>query len=587
MKTPLTATFLLALILLAAAGAGCVFPGPIDASAVARYQRYLSVRGPGERTGDREGEILQPARNAAAPKLKVERVKMPDGTERAAVRLTLEDAIRLMLINSPEVRISSFDPAISREQMIQAAAEFDWVVFGSFTYNKEDKQTASIFGGGQSKAQAWSLGVRTKTTTGAEASLSWTLTRAWANALSAVPVTYEPLLAFEIAQPLLRDGWPAFNLARLNLARVTHRTTLAAFRQKVEDLVAQVVVAYLSLAQAHRDYEIQHRLLDETIRMQKIVAARQEGGLTAPLSVDQIDATVASRGANLQAARKLVLDARDRLGRLLADSEANVLSDFEIIPATPMGDADVMRDVEDQLRTALQHNPLLEQARLAIEAEAINVRVARNQALPRLDLTASTTLQGLAGAYHQAWENFFGGSFVGYSVALTGEYPLGNRGRRAEVRRARLSRMKAIATMQNVADTVAQALRERIRQVNTTHVQIQEFDKAIASARGYRDKLEVTISRELGERMTPERLQLYLQAQGLVSDLERSRLQAVTAYNTALIELARTKGTVLRQYRLEVLVPEVREQIAPVTAATKPATQPVTMPATMDASKAE
>jgi len=550
---------------------GCVHPGRVEPSIVTDYVHHLVRGGPGIRQDTKGLGLLAPAVTAAGPELRTETRTAPDGTTKTVLLLTLDEAIRLGLANSPEIRVVSYDPAVSREEMVQAAAEFDYVVFGSLFYTKVDERPNTTAGGGQSIAEGYSVGMRQKTITGAEWDLTWTMTRAWTNS-AAVQFTssYEPVLELAVTQPLLRNAWPAVNLATLRLARVNHRVSLAAFRQRVEEVVASIVSSYWVLSQARQDYAIQDRLLVDTLDTREKVAARAEEGLAATLQVDQIDAVVEQRRAGLVAARKTVIDAQDALTRLLADERINVLTDAEVVPTTPMSDVKVLRNVPDQLLTSLQHSPLLEQARLGIDAEAINVQVAANQVLPKLDLTASTQIQGLGGNRTGARSQFHSGDYIGYSVALSAEYPLGNRQRRAELRRARLNRFKAVAGLQNVADQIAQAIREQIRRVNAAHDQILALDEAIQAAKDYRDKVEVTVSPKFGQQMSPERLQLLLQAQELVANLESSRLQAVTTYNTALTELEQTKGTVLEMYRLH-LPTVARGESAPAAPLAAPA----------------
>ncbi len=54
-------------------------------------------------------------------------------------------------------------------------------------------------------------------------------------------------------------------------------------------------------------------------------------------------------------------------------------------------------DAADQLVQTLLHSPVLEQARLAISAGEVNVKVAQNQTLPQLDIQATVTPEGQAG----------------------------------------------------------------------------------------------------------------------------------------------------------------------------------------------
>jgi len=62
--------------------------------------------------------------------------------------------------------VISFEPAMAREQVIEAASEFDYTVFGSGSYIQEDVRPANIFGGGQTRTYAFEAGVRQKFVTG-------------------------------------------------------------------------------------------------------------------------------------------------------------------------------------------------------------------------------------------------------------------------------------------------------------------------------------------------------------------------------------------------------------------------------------
>jgi len=537
--------------------AGCVSPGAIDQSVVARYWRHLVNVGPQARQSETDMGLLQPVPVEDAPKLRLRTIKAEDGKERTILDLSLIDAIHLALSNNPEVRVAGYDPAISREDMVKAAAEFDYFITASMSYEKVDKRRATaLLPGGQNREKVWSVGLKQKTITGADWSLAWTMTRAWDKPqFYNVQPRYEPTLAFEITQPLLRDAWPEFNLADLKLARVNYNISASAFRQKVEEVVTTVISAYWDYLRAREDRDIQQRLLNETIDTRRKVATRAAEGLASTLQVDQIDASVASRQASLSSAEKAVIDARDALAVRLADAGINILSDYEIVPTTRLADTRVVLDPKDQLLTALRHNPLLEQARWAVESGAINVKVAENQVLPKLDLTATGSLQGLADHYHSSVEMLGNGDYASYSLGISLEYPLGNRERLADLRSARFLRFKAVATMQNVADQIAAAVKERIRQLDTTFDQVRAYEEGVKAARSYRDKLEITVSQELGKAMTPERLQLLLGAQELVANQERARLQALTDYNTAIIDLERVKGTVLELNRVRVSLP--------------------------------
>jgi outer membrane protein TolC len=215
-------------------------------------------------------------------------------------------------------------------------------------------------------------------------------------------------------------------------------------------------------------------------------------------------------------------------------------------------------DAASQLQAALEHNPDLEKARLAITLADLNIVVAKNQALPRLDLTGSLGYSGMAGHHGEAHENLGTMDFVDYSVGLAFEYPPGNRERLAEVERRRLERLKSVAQLQSVADQIAFAVKERVREVERTY---EEIGLQRQSAEALRRQLQALEDIEkIRGKLTPEFLNLKLNAQSTLADTRIAELRTIRAYNQALAELARATGTILKEHQVDILLPAAAGQ---------------------------
>jgi len=494
------------------------------------------------------------------------------------VRLSLEEAVLRALANSLDIRVVSFDPAIAREDMARAAAAFDYTIFGAMDRVHAENKQSNGFAGSINKQRNWSLGVKQHTVTGADLSLQWAMTRAWDNSsfLKLLSTHYEPTLVLQATQPLLRNAWPGFNLAKLRIARVNARLSDAAFRDKVEEIITQVYSLYWTLIQARQSVQIQRRLLDQTQETYRNTLSRSPiDASTAPIT--QTQTSVSLREAALITARKNILDVQQALARLLNDHQINALSTCEVIPTTPMVTKRVPIDPAGQMLMALEHNPQLEQARLGIAASEINVSVARNQALPKLDLTASAGIQDLAVQADRANRDMLKGDYASYSLGLAMEYPIGNRDRLANLRQRKFDRTKAIVTMQNTADQIAVSIAERIRQINVTYKLIIAQHAAVKTGRAQLWALKA-LAQKRKNGMTPEFQQIVLQAQATLAGSEQAELQAKVDYNNARADLARITGTVLELNRVEIAMPRVvNDQWTapmPTTATSSPASGP-------------
>ncbi len=527
---------------------GCVSPGQIDDNLVTRYQRSVLARSPQRRAGDEGINLLHPAADEAGT-FKIARDEL---TDRDGVHLSLDEAIRLAISNSLDIRVVSFEPAISREQMIQAAAAFDWVVFAGASHTRTDHHTATAFPHNQVRSIPLEAGVRKRTVTGGTAELAWDLTRTSDNsALTVLNPNYESMLSLQLTQPLLRGAWPDYNLAALKIAQLGEKVSGSQFRQTVEQVVAETQTTYWTLVQARRELQIQNDLLGKTIETRDRVQARGELDATR-VEIKQTEAAVETRRADQYRARQAIFDVQDRLARLLATERMNPLRSCAIVPTTNPVTSKVNIDPTDQLISALRYSPFMEQARLAIATADVQVGVAKNETLPVLNLTASVGTQGMKGVGGRAAGESLTFDYLDHSVGLLFEYPIGNRSASSMLRQRKFERLRSVTEMQNTADVVAVNVRTALRQIETAFQEVQARKAATAASKAQLQALEDT--EQIRGRLTPEFLNLKLSSQEALAAAERAEIAATIDFNTALARLAQITGTTLRQKNIKLAV---------------------------------
>jgi len=569
--------------------AGCVSDKVDNQSDLTFYQRAIADQGPQHRV-DTEGRnlnqplgLLKPiasptiiadpntdqktvlasgvappgllkAEAPAATKSDINIVTDPN-TGKKSVTLTIEQAIARTLANSSEIRVVSFDPSIARQDITKTAAEFDVTAFGRYNYEDESNPPNSIFQPGESDVRTMEYGIKQRGVTGSEWSLSYILTRSWDDLVGrTLPTRYEPILGFQIKQPLLRDAWEDVSLADVNIARLNYRIALFGFREKAEDIAAQVISGYWRLLQTRRDFEIQGALLGRTLDTLNKVENRKEIDAT-DVQIKQTEAFAKAREAALLQANKEIIDAQNTLVRLMTDAQLNMLDEFEIIPASEASLETEKLEPLKILEIAMKKNPAIQRAKIETEIADINIRVAENQHMPRLDLVATARTQAIARDRNAAQDRLETGEYDSYAIGLSLEYPLGNRQRHAELLKRRLERRRAISVLQNVADQVAILAKEGITKIETNYSEIQIQKEAAEAARIHLQALED--SEPIRERLTPEFLFLKLQAQEALANAQRSEIRAVVDFNIALVQLAQISGTVLELHQVSTSLPGV------------------------------
>jgi len=534
---------------------GCVSESVKEDGIIGSYQKEVVDKSPQPRDSNEGLESLRPSPEPDVFKLNVTK---DEATGKNIVKLSLDDAMKRALVSSPEISIVSYDPSIAKEDIVKAVADFDPALFGRLNYEKQDDPADSIFLGGQATSRVWETGIKQKGVTGAEWSLAYALTRNWDDLTTRTLSTrYEPMLAFQVKQPLFRDAWQELNLAGVNISKLNYRVVLAAFRQKTEDVSAEVISLYWALSRARRGREIQQWLLDRTRETLKKVEDRK--GIDATdVQIKQVEAAVKSREAVLFQAEKQIMDVQDALVRLLSDSQINLLSDFEIVPITVLDTTETRFEQSETLRLALSNNPGIQQARLTVDVAQINVDVAKRQKMPRLDLVASARMQGLDSYRGGAHDELSDADYVSYAIGIMFEVPLGNRQREAEFRKRKLERSKAKSILQNTSDQLAAQVKERVRLAETSYEEIQIQKDAVDAARIHLQALEDT--EVIREKLTPEFLLVKLEAQESLSNAQRAEIKAISDYNIAQVRLAQTMGTVLDMRYVRKALPEESEQ---------------------------
>jgi outer membrane protein TolC len=538
------------------------------------YQRRLAQRGAQHRMGQAYPGLLEPVGEVGPPLTVREEANGP------VVRLGLKDAILRAVAQNTDIRVVAFDPAVSREEMIEAAAAFDVVASGSYQQARTHELarntsflTTQPFIDTRSEGRVLKAGLKELTPTGGTWSVTYAMTRQWDNSLfSIVPTTYEPTVVLEVAQPLLRDAWPQFNLSRLRIAQTNEKVGQQDFRAKVEEIVSDVITAYWTLWATRQEVLVRQDLLgkaQETLRKVRLRAPID----AAAAEIRQSEAAVKEREVLLDDAIKTVWDAQDQLVRLLDDPQINLLGQFQVEPADLPAQTRVVLEEAGELRTALEHNPVLAKARLAITLAEINVDIARNQTLPRLDLTASAGYQGLGRTWDQGSDKLATFDFLDYSLGLALEYPLGNRERLAELRKQRLLRLKAVSQLQGVADQLAVSVKERVREVARAYHEI-ELDREVVEA--FRLQLQALEDVEKIRGLTPEFLNLKLNTQSSLADAQIAELRAVRAYNLAQSDLDRTTGTILKKTSVDILLPAAAGEASWPRETQPPASAPAT-----------
>lgn len=491
------------------------------------------------------------------------------GEEHAVVPVSLHRAVSAAVEHNLDVEYARYQPAIAEADVTSAEAAFDWVFGGGVTWEDTDtpQRGPGFLGLGIQKSSSQvvssSVGVSRSLTTGGTVGLTQNLSYTDERSSSFGSVSQpdpSSTVSFdvELSQPLLRGFGSDVNLAEVRLAQNAERGAIADLRSSLIESVTDVEDAYWTLVLRYNELVVQARLLErgeevrDNIKARRVLDARQ---------AEVADAVARSerRRGNVLRARTNLRRASDRLKSLINDPSLPVGGEALLVPADVPTDAPFEFSLAELVAAAVQSRPEIERAILAIDDASIRQVVARNAALPRLDLQARLTLIGLDEDTASAYDRVFETEFIdGFLLGFEFEQAIGNRAGEAGERRARLERMRSVVGFRRTVQGVVLEVKDALDQVALNHELIEQARLSrVAQAEALRTLL---VEKEFGDAgYSVTRLDLELTQQEALATAEISEVSALIDYHRALAELHRATGESLERNRIDFVVPDMNQ----------------------------
>jgi len=467
-----------------------------------------------------------------------------------SVRLSLRDCIQAALRNSYRIRASGYNPAIETTRIVEAEAQFDAVYFLNLSTNKQDRPSSSQLQGTLTDTRVLNSGVRKLLSTGTQVSASYAVTRTYSDLIfQTLNPAWFNQFAVEFRQPLLRGFGLDYNRAQIELSRLDRRISFEQFRRELQQTVFDVEQAYWRLLQARMEVVNAARLLAAFRSIYEIVESRAAFD-TFLIQRGQIRSRLETREADFVARKADVRNAEDALKALINAPELNLAEDVEIIPTDPFMIAPIAIDRLGEVQAALDNRPELRESKLQIERARVVIGATKNQALPKFDVVVRYIVDGLGGKWDSAFDQLTENDYNEYYVGIEFEWPIGNRGPEAALRRARLQQAQAVVAHAAQIEQIIAEVHQAVRQVQVSY---EQLGATLRAARASEEQLEATRARQLSK--DPANLEVELNAVESLAASRSSLTNILVNYNVAIVSLERQKGTLLRYNNIEIRDP--------------------------------
>lgn len=485
-----------------------------------------------------------------------------------ALRLSLDEAIRTAIRQNLGIELQRYDYRMAGESLIGQYGLYDWYATSRLALAASNSAASNQFSAGSGRSITANFGVQQTVPTGGTYSFSFNNSRGSSTAQGTLfSPSYNSNLGMALTQPLLRDFGVDITNRNIYIARNTLGINKELFRTVLMDTSSGVEQAYLDLVYTREFVDVVKESLFLARDQARITQIRIDVGASAPLDILQPRVQIATSDELLIAAVAAVRDAEDRLRQLmnLAPSEW----DRPIIPTDTVGYTPMTINVESAVSQAYNLRPEVREAILTTETQRILYRFARNQVLPRVDLTAGYNSAGVAGSatalgatrglrstsFPDALSQITAGDFTGWSVGFNLAVPLLNIGARAEARRAKLDLDRSTTAQDNTKQGIAVQVRAAARAIDTA-------SRQITASRTAREAAEQNLDaeRKRYENGMTTNFQV-LQVQQQLTDARAREIQALVGYNKDVAAYHRAVGDLLEIRNIAVEEPAVQEPV--------------------------
>jgi outer membrane protein len=475
-----------------------------------------------------------------APSAQSAAMKTP-AWDSGSIEVTIEEAILLALENNRSLRVEQFNPPIQRTFEEQEQAVFDPVLSGSAQYSRQKElfrsralsnpiEDTENLGAGR-------VGVSKFSSTGTSVEVDISEERSWSDLFSD---QYASRAGFSVTQALLRGKGTEVNLATLHQAQLATKISEYEFRSFAESLVGAVEESYWDYALARRQIEI----FEESLK----VAEQQLGEIEEMISVGRLAETeVIAAQAEIAAQRQALIAARGtfettrlRLLRLLNPRGSELWDRGIRLKHEPRLPEVVLDPAKTHVDIALKLRPDLNQAKLGLLSNNLEIVKTKNGLLPRMDFFVSLGKTGYADSFGSSVSNITD-HYYDALAGVTFQYPFRNRDARARHERSILGRDQASEAIGNLEQLIEVEVRTGYIEVTSAREQVQA---SRATLKLQEEKLRIETEKLRVGRSTAF---LVSQAQRDLLSSQIAEISAVANYLKALVTLYRLEGSLLER----------------------------------------
>jgi len=356
---------------------------------------------------------------------------------------------------------------------------------------------------------------------------------------------------FNFTQPLLRNFTIDQTRQQLLVGQKQQEIVDLQLQQQVTQTSRSVRNAYFDLVSAIGQLQVSQQSLDLARESLRNNERRVEVGTIPPIDIVEAKAEVSRNEESVILSEAQVKSVEDALRALILNPKQPDFWTSHLVPAEQPALTPRPVNLDAAIQNALDHRMDLAQLHREVDQTDITMKYAKNQRLPSINAILNYGLAGVGGtrtiydttggfpvpigaaqrSFSDALHDVFGNDFKTWSLQFQFSYPIGQSVADAGLAQTKIQREQQLTTLQQLELQVTTQVREAARQVETSLKRVE----ATRQAREFSDQRYEAEQKRINVGLSTT-FQL-VQAQRDLSSAKLSELNAIIAYNRALIGL--------------------------------------------------
>lgn len=471
------------------------------------------------------------------------------------LELTYKDALSRALTSNLQIRVESYNQALSEQKIRAARGYFNPAL--SFSAGVNSNRTP-LAGAGLSLATGitsvsnFGPSLSQNVPGGGALTMGLTNSRTFDQTTPGLPVNplFNSSFGITFTQPLFRGAFAQSAYAhQITILNLDAKITESQFRQVVSQVIQAAENQYWELVYAIENYETQRQSRELAVAQYEAARQKVSAGLLTPVAATSSRAEVALRDQATIQAEVQIISAENGLKQLLAPDPNDSIWKPTIVPVDRPTLQEYKGTMEQAIQTAVARRPELVQLDLQLNENAVDQQFLKRETRPAINLTTSLTSLGYAGkvvnpttglpmtqhlaygSYGTSWSQVFGFDYFNWGFGLNVQVPFRNRTALAQLAQSQIGRQQLQKQIKQTQQSVIVEVRNAYQLIE---VQKKNFEAARLASQLSQEQLDGQTARFQAGFASNFEVQIY---QRDLADAKVRELRALIDYQEAVIAL--------------------------------------------------